>query len=120
LNNSESTLLLTDHKDNIELIWYLTLFAELVCARGETLVIYKNMIMSIFHQCIHIINKNSYKAVANAAKHLLESLSHAYPIDYRLSIENINEPFVESLPIRVSFFFPFSIFSIEFIISMIN
>jgi hypothetical protein len=61
------------------------------------------MIMSVFHQCIHVINKNSYQTIANAATNLLQSLSQVYPIDYRLTIENIDEPFVDFLPIRVSY-----------------
>jgi hypothetical protein len=103
LNNSESIVLLTDHKEDIELTWYLFLFAKLTHARGDALLTYKKMIMSVFHQCIHIINKNSYETIANAAENLLESLSQVYPIDYRLTIENIDEPFVDFLPIRVSY-----------------
>ncbi len=56
------------------------------------------MIMSIFPQSIQIINKNSYEAIAKAAKNLLESLSQVYSFNYRLTID---EPFVDFLPIRV-------------------
>jgi hypothetical protein len=89
----------------------LTLFSELLRARGDTVLTYKNKIISIFHQTIHITNKSSYKAIAHAANHLLESLSHTYPLDYRLTVENINGPFVKFLPIRVrcSFAFPSSL-----------
>ena len=86
----------------MELTWYLFLFAQLLTARSDALLIYKKMIMSVFHQCIHIINKDSYLAIANAASNLLKSLSQTYPIDCRLTIENIEEPFVDFLPIRVS------------------
>jgi hypothetical protein len=102
LQNSESTISSNNDHEDIELTWYLYLFAELVRARGDVLVTYKTMIMSVFHQCIHIINKNSYKAVANAATHLLQSLTQVYPIDYRLTVANTDEPFVDFLPIRVS------------------
>jgi hypothetical protein len=98
LINSEST----DWKEDIELTWYLILFAELVNGRGDTLLLYKKRIMSVFHRCIHIINKNSYETVAKAARYLLESLSQVYPIDYRLTVENIDEPFINVLPIRVN------------------
>jgi hypothetical protein len=101
--NSESTLSSNNDHEDIELTWYLCLFGDLVRARGDVLVTYKTMIMSIFHQCIHIINKNSYQAVANAARHLLQSLTQVYPIDYRLTVENIDESFVDFLPIRVSY-----------------
>jgi hypothetical protein len=80
----------------------LVLFAELVRARGDALLIYKRMIISVFHQCIHIVNKSSYEAIANAGKYLLESLTHIYPMDHRLTVENIDESFVDFLPIRVS------------------
>jgi len=103
MNTSKSIVLLTDHKCDIELSWYLILFSELVCARGDTLLIYKQMIMSVFHRCLSIINKNAYEAIANAADHLLKSLSHIYPIDYRLTVENIDESFNDFLPICVSF-----------------
>ena len=60
--------------------------------------------MSVFHQCIGIINKKSYETIATAAEHLLKSLSHVYSIDSRLTtVENIGEPFIDFLPIRVSF-----------------
>jgi hypothetical protein len=99
MNTSESI----DHKGDLELNWYLTLFSELVCARGDILLIYKEMIMSVFHRCISVINKDAYEAIANAANHLLKALVHVYPMDYRLTNENINEPFTEFLPIRVGF-----------------
>ncbi len=107
LNRSESNIFLTNEKENLELTWYLLLFGKLVRARGDVLLIFKKLIMSIFHQCIHIINKNSYGIVANAAKSLLEALTQLYPIDYRLTIENMDQPFIDFLPIRVGFFFFF-------------
>jgi hypothetical protein len=106
LKNYEPNILLTDHKEDIELTWYLFLFADLLSARGDALLIYKTIIMSVFHQCVHIINKNSYKAIASAASNLLDSLTDVYPIDYRLTVENIDEPFIDFLPIRVSFCLP--------------
>ncbi len=83
-----------EEKEDIELTWYLSLFVELVRARGDVLLDYKTIIMSVFHHLIHITNKNTYQTVANAAKHLLQSLSHVYSIDHRLTVNN-------DLPIRV-------------------
>ncbi|CAF5171561.1 unnamed protein product, partial [Rotaria sp. Silwood1] len=103
LNHSETTIL-TDHKGDRELTWCLILFSELVHARGDTLLMYKPMILSVFHRCVHIVHKESYEAVANAAQNLLISLSYVYPIEYRLTVENIEEPFTDFLPIRVSSF----------------
>ncbi len=99
--NQSDMSVLKDHKGDSELTWCLILFSELVCARGDTLIIYKSMILSVFHRCIHIIHKNSYEAMAKAARNLLKSLSYVYPIDYRLTVENIEEPFIDFLPIRV-------------------
>ncbi|CAF4369000.1 unnamed protein product [Rotaria sp. Silwood2] len=73
---------------------------KLVHAPGDALMIYKSMIMSVFRQCIHFIYKNSYETIAHAVEHLLKSLTHVYPIDYRLTVENIDELFVDFLPIR--------------------
>jgi hypothetical protein len=104
MHDSETTIL-TDHKGDVELTWYLVLFSKLLQAHGNTLLVYKSMILSVFHRCIHIIHKESYEAVADAAKNLLKSLSYVYPIDYRLTLHNIDEPFTDFLPIRVSFLF---------------
>ena len=98
---SDSSVL-TDHKGDTELTWCLTLFSELIRARGDTLLPYKSMILSVFHRCARIIHKGSYEAVANAAKNMLKTLTHVYPTDYRLTAENIDEPFTDFLPIRVS------------------
>ncbi|CAF3619241.1 unnamed protein product [Rotaria socialis] len=100
MHDSEATIL-TDHKGDMELTWCLVLFSKLLQARGDTLLVYKPMILSVFHRCIHIIHKKSYEAIANAAKNLLKSLSYVYPIDYRLTVENIDGPFSDFLPIRV-------------------
>ncbi|CAF3673338.1 unnamed protein product [Rotaria sp. Silwood1] len=100
INDSEGNVLLNDHKGDKELTWYLVLFSELVRARGDTLMIYKETIISVFHRCIQIIHKGSYKAIASAAKHILKSLTHVYIIDTRLAIENIDESFIDFLPIR--------------------
>jgi hypothetical protein len=102
MSHSETTIL-TDHKGDTELTWCLILFSELVRARGDTLLMYKPMILSVFHRCVRIIHKETHEAVANAAKNLLKSLSYVYPIEYRLTVENIEEPFTDFLPIRVSF-----------------
>ncbi|CAF3935100.1 unnamed protein product [Rotaria sordida] len=99
MNNSQTAILM-DHKGDIELTWHLVLFSELVRARGDALLIYKQMIMSVFHQCIRIVHKDSYEAIAKAAKHLLKSLSDLYSIDDQLSLENMDESFVDCLPIR--------------------
>ncbi|CAF4672144.1 unnamed protein product [Rotaria socialis] len=101
MNHADTTELFINGKEDLELIWYLTLFSELVRARGDTLLIYKPMIMSIFHRSTHIVHKYSYEIVANAARDLLESLSYVYPIEYKLTIENLDEPFIDFLPIRV-------------------
>ncbi|CAF0793633.1 unnamed protein product [Rotaria sordida] len=101
MNDAEGHGLLTDHKGDKELTWYLFLFSELVRARGDTLIIYRQMIISVFHRCIQIIHKGSYKAVASAAKHLLKSLTHIYMINTRWTGENIDGPYVDFLPIRV-------------------
>lgn len=100
-DHSGSTLI-TDHKGDVELTWYLTLFAELLRARGDALLIYKSMILAVFHRSIHMCHKGSYEAMAKAAKHLLKSLSYVYPKEYRLTVENLEEPFDDFLPIRVS------------------
>jgi len=102
MSHSETTIL-TDHKGDTELTWCLILFSELVRARGDTLLMYKPMILSVFHRCVRIIHKETHEAVANAAKNLLKSLSYVYPVEYRLTVENIEEPFTDFLPIRVSF-----------------
>lgn len=94
-------LILNDHKGDAELTWCFILFSELVGARGDVLITYKSMILSIFHRCFHVVHKLSYEAIAKAAKNLLKSLSHVYPIEYRLTVENIEEPFADFLPIRV-------------------
>ena len=101
MSHSETTIL-TDHKGDTELTWCLTLFAELVRARGDTLVMYKSKISSVIHRCVRIVHKETHEAVASAAKNLLKSLSYVYPIEYRLTVENIDEPFTDFLPIRVS------------------
>jgi hypothetical protein len=103
MSHSETTIL-TDHKGDTELTWCLILFSELVRARGDTLLMYKPMILSVFHRCVRIIHKETHEAVANAAKNLLKSLSYVYPIEYRLTVENIEEPFTDFLPIRVSLY----------------
>ena len=100
LQQSDSTVL-TDHKGDAELTWCLILFSELVRTRGDILMNYKSMILSTFHRCIHVVHKGSYEAIGKAAKYLLKSLSYVYPIDYRLTVENIEAPFTDFLPIRV-------------------
>ncbi|CAF3218234.1 unnamed protein product [Rotaria sp. Silwood2] len=100
MNDSEANILLNCHKGDKELTWYLILFSELVRARGDTLIIYKQMIISVFHRCIQIIHKVSYKAIAKAAKHLLKSLTHVYMINIRSTIKNIDGPYIDFLPIR--------------------
>lgn len=83
-----------EEKEDIELTWYLSLFVQLVHARGDVLINYKTIIISVFHHLIHITDKNTYKTVANAVEHLLQSLCSVYAIDQRLTVN-------DDLPIRV-------------------
>ncbi|CAF3427722.1 unnamed protein product [Rotaria socialis] len=99
MSHSETTIL-TDHKGDTELTWCLILFSELARARGDTLLIYKPILLSVFHRCVRIVHKDTHEAVANAAKNLLKSLSYVYPLEYRLTVENTDEPFTDFLPIR--------------------
>ncbi|CAF1171345.1 unnamed protein product [Rotaria sordida] len=99
LHKSEITLL-NDHDGDLELTWYLFLLAELVQARGDTLLIYQQMIKSVFHLCIRILHKDSYEAIGRAIKNLLQSLLNVYPMNYRFTGENLEESFVDFLPIR--------------------
>lgn len=96
--------ILTNEKENVELNWYLLLFNKLVRAPGEILLSYKSSLLSVFHRCLPVVNKNAYGIVAQAGKGLLESLTQLYPMDYRLTMEKIEEPFTECLPIRVRIF----------------
>jgi hypothetical protein len=98
INKSER---LEHDKGDIELSWHLNIFSELLHARGDTLLTYKQTIMSVFHRCVHFIHQDTYKIVASSTKHFLQSLSQIYPIDYRFTVENLDEPFVDFLPIRV-------------------
>lgn len=98
---SESTIYI-DHQGDPELTWSLAIFSELVRARGDSLLPYKSMILSIFKRTIRLIKKDYYETLSTAARYLLKSLSYVYPIDYRLTVENIEEPFTDFLPIRVS------------------
>lgn len=79
--------------------------SKLVSVRGDALIPYKSRILFVFRQCVRIIHKESYEDLANTAKNLLKSLSYVYPIECRLSVENIEEPFTDFLPIRVSLFY---------------
>jgi hypothetical protein len=101
----------SDDKEDSELNWYLNTFVELVLARGDTLVIYQKSILTVFHQCIGMMNERSYALMASAARNLLRSLTQIYPSDYRLTLENLDEPFTASLPIRVNSCFSQSIVS---------
>ncbi|CAF4106147.1 unnamed protein product [Rotaria magnacalcarata] len=85
---------------DLELNWYLILFAELVQARGDTLLIYQENIKSVFHRCIRILHKDSYQAIALAIKSLLLSLLNIYSISRSLTRENEDDSFVNFLPIR--------------------
>lgn len=105
ITQSDSSVL-SDHKGDVELTWCLALFSELVRARGDALLPYKSMIFSVFHRCSRIIHKESYETVAIAIKNLLKTLSYIYPIDYRLTVNPINEQFIDFLPIRVSRVYP--------------
>ena len=97
------TTISTDYQGDAELTWYLILFSELLRVRGDSLIVYKPMIFSIFQRSVRVIHRESYGAVADAAQYLLRSLSYVYPIEYRLTMQSINEPFNNFLPIRVSF-----------------
>ncbi|CAF2627525.1 unnamed protein product [Rotaria sp. Silwood2] len=78
--NVDTTEAFINGKENLEVIWHLALFSELVHARDDVLLIYQQMIMSIFHRCIPIMPKKTYEIVANAASYLLKSLTRVYPI----------------------------------------
>ena len=94
---------LRSEEEDRELIWYLMIFSKLVCARGDVLLLYKEMIISIFEQSMKIINQNIYKVLSKAGGNCIKSLCEIFPMNYRLTNGNLNQSFEQFLPIRVSF-----------------
>ncbi|CAF4690202.1 unnamed protein product, partial [Rotaria sp. Silwood1] len=47
------------------------------------------------------LNEDSYEAIAKAIQNLLRSLLNIYPMNYRLTREKLDEPFIDFLPIRI-------------------
>ncbi|CAF4684970.1 unnamed protein product [Rotaria sp. Silwood1] len=47
------------------------------------------------------LNEDSYEAIAKAIQNLLRSLLNIYPMNYRLTREQLDEPFIDFLPIRI-------------------
>lgn len=86
------------HKDNIELNWHLSLFTELVRARGDRLLAYRPAILSVFDRCMNLTHPKSYYIVAFAACNTLDSLTQIYPVDFRLTVPDADD----CLPIRVN------------------
>jgi len=78
--------------ENTEFTWYLAIFSKLVSARGEILINYKTDIFYIFDQCLPIENKKSYEILSSAAKCFLQSLTQIYPIEYKLTNEDLEIP----------------------------
>lgn len=101
LNTSDINQI-NDHKGDLELNWNLTIFSELLRARGDTLLIYRDKIKHIFYRCIPILHKDSYQAMATSIKNLLKSMLNIYPTESCLIRENFDDSFIHSLPIRVS------------------
>lgn len=101
LLDEAGTSLSTNYQGDPELTWWLVLFSKVVRARGDALLPYKASINSVFRRAIGIIHLQSYEQVADAAKHLLRSLTYVYLIEFRLTSEKIDESIGEPLPIRV-------------------
>ena len=96
LDKADDTLLrlLDDDRGDLELIWELCLFGELLRARGETLLIYRTSIRDVLHRCLRIVHRESNRLVARAIRYLLHSLVDVYSI-------NSPPPPLPILPIRV-------------------
>ncbi|UJR24029.1 hypothetical protein I4U23_026994 [Adineta vaga] len=75
----------------------LYLFAELVHARADTLLIYKDIVLICFHHSIYV---DFYKSITLVIKHLLQSLLNVYPIGYDQMIENVDKSFIDFLSIQ--------------------
>ena len=88
--------------ENMELLWHLNLFAKLLETDGTVLLPYKKLIVSTFEKCIKINREKIHSLVSLSARNLICSLGHVFPTDLRWITENIEEPFIDCLPIRVS------------------
>ncbi|CAF3689421.1 unnamed protein product, partial [Rotaria sp. Silwood1] len=60
-----------------------------------------SIMTSILRQCSSNIFRDSYEAIAKAIQNLLRSLLNIYPMNYRLTREQLDEPFIDFLPIRI-------------------
>ena len=49
-----------DDNEDIELTWFLSVFTELIHARGDILINYKTIILEVFHHSIHMINEKTF------------------------------------------------------------
>lgn len=83
LHDSEKNDLYINSEIDLELAWYLIVFSDLLWTRGDLLLQHKGMILSVLEQCIRILNRDVYLALACGLGDLLQSLVKIHPLEYR-------------------------------------
>ena len=94
LNRTEESLLLSDDRPDLELIWELSVFGELVQAPGATLLVYRTTIRDVLQRCRTIRQRETSRLVALAIQRLFRSLVEVFVIS--------SPPKDDRLPTRVS------------------
>ena len=94
LDKTADALLMVDDRADLELIWELSLFGELLLAPGEALLIYRTSIRDVLQRSLRIVHRESNQLVARAIRCVLQSLVDVYSI-------HSPPPPLPVLPIRV-------------------
>ena len=96
-----------DERGDIEVIWNLQLFSELMKANGPVLLKHMDKITLLFSWFKYSINKEIIGFMSSAYRYLIMSLSGIYPIEYcsvnyDICFDDVNEQefFKSRMPIR--------------------
>uniref|UniRef100_H3CC65 Proteasome activator complex subunit 4 C-terminal domain-containing protein n=1 Tax=Tetraodon nigroviridis TaxID=99883 RepID=H3CC65_TETNG len=79
-----------------ELLWNLQLLSEVTRVDGEQLLKYRGELERVLSVCVRLRCKRAYALACSLLEHLLRSLSHIYPTEYRSTAGG----FHAQLPIR--------------------
>ncbi|XP_059471936.1 proteasome activator complex subunit 4-like [Neocloeon triangulifer] len=100
MQGTESEDIIKEPHLNNELLYQLQILAEVVCCDGSYLVQYVPLIMPVLDRTLRFVSKEGQHSAGRLLSHMLDSMVHMKPTDYRSVGYNFTEPLTEHLPVR--------------------
>ncbi|KAK7103315.1 proteasome activator complex subunit 4B-like [Littorina saxatilis] len=90
----------TEEQLDNSFLWSMLMLSQLVRCTGSSLVPYKDLLMETLHPVVSLQSQQGYEIGGQVLRFLLRALCLTYPLEFRSTTHDLDQPLKDYLPIR--------------------